>query len=312
MVTPEDCYRLLWIPVASALLPFEKSKEGGTEALWYGCWEHIPAARPLVDRDRLAERAYAYGYRSLVVQSHAVAKISYPEEMQPAFDDDKDEAAADIRLLDNFAEVALSSSKFLMLFPQFLWESSSTVAFMTFLKKYGPTASLKMGSVTVIVISSPEMVKELLKSKDLIFAGRPATAAAKYLFYDFKDVGFTPYGPCWRQMKTLFMVELLNAKRIESMRSMREEAVSLAVRSVWEKSCHGTVAVNLNQIIASLVSSQILRILYGTASDDQGIDSNGEKIKELLLEASMTVGVFNIGDFTGLTGSICKVSSDDD
>ncbi|GLJ49954.1 hypothetical protein SUGI_1062200 [Cryptomeria japonica] len=135
---------------------------------------------------------------------------------------------------------------------------------------------------------------------------------SKYLFYDFKDVGFTPYGPCWRQMKTLFMVELLNAKRIESMRSMREEAVSLAVRSVWEKSCHGTVAVNLNQIIASLVSSQILRILYGTASDDQGIDSNGEKIKELLLEASMTVGVFNIGDFTGLTGSICKVSSDDD
>ncbi|GLJ49951.1 hypothetical protein SUGI_1062160 [Cryptomeria japonica] len=164
-------------------------------------------------------------------------------------------------------------------------------------KKYGPIASLKMGSVTVIVISSPEMAKEVLKTNDLIFAGRPATAAAKYLFYDFKDVGFTPYGPYWRQMKKLFMVELLNAKRIESMRSMREEAVSLAVRSVWEKSRHGTVAVNLSQIIASLVSSQILRILYGTTSEDQGLDSNGEKIKELLLEASMAVGVFNIGDF---------------
>ncbi|GLJ49953.1 hypothetical protein SUGI_1062180 [Cryptomeria japonica] len=108
-------------------------------------------------------------------------------------------------------------------------------------KKYGPIASLKMGFVTIIVISSPEMAKEILKTN--------------YLFYDFKDVGFTPYRPYWRQMKKLFMVELLNAKRIESMRSMREEAVSLAVRSVWEKSRHGTVAVNLSQIIASLVSS---------------------------------------------------------
>ncbi|XP_059068597.1 tabersonine 16-hydroxylase 1-like [Cryptomeria japonica] len=107
-------------------------------------------------------------------------------------------------------------------------------------KKYGPIASLKMGFVTIIVISSPEMAKEILKTN--------------YLFYDFKDVGFTPYRPYWRQMKKLFMVELLNAKRIESMRSMREEAVSLAVRSVWEKSRHGTVAVNLSQIIASLAT----------------------------------------------------------
>ncbi|XP_057832063.1 cytochrome P450 750A1-like [Cryptomeria japonica] len=97
-------------------------------------------------------------------------------------------------------------------------------------KKYGPIASLKLSSVTAIVISSPEMAKE---------------------------------------MKKLCMVELLNAKRIESMRSMREEEVSLAVRSVWEKSRHGKVAVNLSQIISSLVQSQILRILCGTKSDDQ-------------------------------------------
>ncbi|XP_059074222.1 protein MAIN-LIKE 2-like isoform X1 [Cryptomeria japonica] len=165
-VTPEDCYRILRIPVVSALLPYEQSEEGGTEALrrifhdetvcgyeipwqefldldyaplpsvlagfiggflcpdrrskgfsmgwglvledmvtqgrrfaWgsamlahlyrdlhevvylgYGslsagvtllqvwCWEHIPAARPLADRDRPIGRAYAYGYRGLVVQ----------------------------------------------------------------------------------------------------------------------------------------------------------------------------------------------------------------------------------------------------
>ncbi|GLJ49899.1 hypothetical protein SUGI_1060730 [Cryptomeria japonica] len=49
-------------------------------------------------------------------------------------------------------------------------------------KKYGPIASLKLSSVTAIVISSPEMAKEVWKTKDLIFAGRPAIAAAKYMF----------------------------------------------------------------------------------------------------------------------------------
>lgn len=32
-VTPEDCYRILRIPVVGALLPYEQSEECGTEAL---------------------------------------------------------------------------------------------------------------------------------------------------------------------------------------------------------------------------------------------------------------------------------------
>lgn len=32
-VTLEDCYQILWIPVVGALLPYEQTEEGGTEAL---------------------------------------------------------------------------------------------------------------------------------------------------------------------------------------------------------------------------------------------------------------------------------------
>ncbi|XP_057865721.2 cytochrome P450 750A1 [Cryptomeria japonica] len=160
-------------------------------------------------------------------------------------------------------------------------------------KKYGPIASLKLGSVTAIVISSPEMAKEVLKTQDLIFASRPYTATAKYMFYNFMDVVFTPYGPYLRQMKKLCMVELLNAKKISSMRELREEEVCFAIRSVWEKSREGTVAVNLSQILSSLVQSQVLRLLCG----DQRFDNNGEEVKKMLMEATTTAAIFNIGDF---------------
>lgn len=32
-VTPKDCYHILQIPIIGALLPYEKTEEGGTEAL---------------------------------------------------------------------------------------------------------------------------------------------------------------------------------------------------------------------------------------------------------------------------------------
>ncbi|GLJ49898.1 hypothetical protein SUGI_1060720 [Cryptomeria japonica] len=76
-------------------------------------------------------------------------------------------------------------------------------------------------------------------------------------------------------MKKLCMVELLNAKRIESMRSMREEEVSLAVRSVWEKSRHGKVAVNLSQIISSL---------RGSSNSRKQQQPNSKDIIDALLE----------------------------
>lgn len=33
MVTPEDCYSILWIPMVEDFLPYEQTGEGGTKAL---------------------------------------------------------------------------------------------------------------------------------------------------------------------------------------------------------------------------------------------------------------------------------------
>ena len=59
---------------------------------------------------------------------------------------------------------------------------------------YGPIMCLRFGSVSVVVVSSPEMAKHFLKTKDLIFSSRPASTVGKYLFYNFKDVALAPYG----------------------------------------------------------------------------------------------------------------------
>lgn len=163
--------------------------------------------------------------------------------------------------------------------------------------RYGPIMFLRLGSVPVIVVSSAEIAKEFLKTHDLLFASRPALAVGKYLFYNFKDVGFAPYGDHWRQMRKICMLELLSAKRIESFQSVREEEVSAMIRFIWQESDNGTKPVNVSKALLSLTANIIYRMLMGTKfSMDSGF-AGIRGLAELMREEGSLSGTFYIGDF---------------
>eukprot|EP01018_Ginkgo_biloba_P016466 Gb_41038 [translate_table: standard] len=162
-------------------------------------------------------------------------------------------------------------------------------------KKYGPVIFLRLGSVPAVVVSSPEMAKEFLKTHDAIFASRPLGSSGKYMAYNFQDVAFTPYGPYGRHMKKLCTIELLAPKRIESFRSLREEEVSLLVHSLWQESENGTKSVNLTKKITSLTTSIICRMVFGGKYSED--DTTGIQFKEIIQELSEAAAVFNIGEY---------------
>ncbi|KAJ4725253.1 Cytochrome P450 [Melia azedarach] len=78
--------------------------------------------------------------------------------------------------------------------------------------QYGPLMYLQLGEVTTIVVSSPEYAKEVTTTHDLIFASRPHVPAAKILSYNYTDIAFAPYGPYWRQLRKICVMELLSPK----------------------------------------------------------------------------------------------------
>nr|UTS77795.1 cytochrome P450 736Q2 [Ginkgo biloba] len=163
-------------------------------------------------------------------------------------------------------------------------------------KKYGPIMSLRLGSVRTVVVSSPEMAKEFLKTQDAIFSSRPTTlTGAKYLTYNFKNVAHAPYGPYWRHMKKLCTMELLSPKRIDSFRSVREEEISLLVDSLWQESEHGKKSVNLTKKLTSLTTSIMCRVIFGRKYSED--DMTGRKFKEIIQEMNQVAAFFFIGDF---------------
>ncbi|GLJ19326.1 hypothetical protein SUGI_0347960 [Cryptomeria japonica] len=164
-------------------------------------------------------------------------------------------------------------------------------------KKYGPVMFLRLGSLPCVVVSSSEMAKEFLKTHDLAFANRPNTAAGKHIAYNNKNMGFSSYGPYLTYIRKVCVMELLSAKRLDSFRSLREEEVSLAMKSIWEKSKQGTVAVNVSKYLLDITSAIIWRMLTGTRFSGDDVTGNGGELKVMVREVLSTISAINSGDF---------------
>lgn len=133
-------------------------------------------------------------------------------------------------------------------------------------QQYGPLMHIKLGGLPTIVVSSPEMAKEVMRTHDIIFANRPHLLATDVLTYGSKGLSFSPYGSYWRQMRKICTFELLTPKRVESFQSIREEEVSNLVKEI--RLNQGS-SINISKIINSLSYGLTSRVAFGEKSWDQ-------------------------------------------
>ena len=110
------------------------------------------------------------------------------------------------------------------------------------------------------------MAKEIMKTHDAIFANRPHILASKFFAFDNTDIVYSSYGNYWRQLKKLCISKLLNPKRIQSFRFIREEEVSKLVRNIYAN--EGSV-VNLSIQVVFMTNDIIARALLGGGYRDQ-------------------------------------------
>uniref|UniRef100_A0A3Q7FP46 Cytochrome P450 n=1 Tax=Solanum lycopersicum TaxID=4081 RepID=A0A3Q7FP46_SOLLC len=62
---------------------------------------------------------------------------------------------------------------------------------------------LHLGSKPVIVVSSAEVARDIMKTHDLVWLNRLKSSIADGLLYGSTDMTFSPYGEYWRKIEAL-------------------------------------------------------------------------------------------------------------
>ncbi|XP_044484465.1 cytochrome P450 71A1-like [Mangifera indica] len=158
-------------------------------------------------------------------------------------------------------------------------------------KKYGPLMLVHFGQTPALIVSSPEMAREMMKTQEISFLNRPRLTTAKIFLYNCTDLGFTPYGEYWRQLRKLCVLELLSIKRVQSFQYVREEEVAVLMNKI-RSSCYNGGSVNLSAMLVGVSDNIATRCILGRrAEEENGKSKFGEIAKKLMAQmASFCVG----------------------
>ncbi|MCD7454036.1 hypothetical protein HAX54_023303 [Datura stramonium] len=70
-------------------------------------------------------------------------------------------------------------------------------------QQYGPIYKFWLGSKLCVVLNSPSLAKEVVRDQDSVFANRDPPIAGLVATYGGLDIGFSPYGSYWRDIRKL-------------------------------------------------------------------------------------------------------------
>ncbi|XP_028795946.1 xanthotoxin 5-hydroxylase CYP82C4-like, partial [Neltuma alba] len=103
----------------------------------------------------------------------------------------------------------------------------------SFADKYGPIFTIRLGAFPALVVSSQDAMKECFTTNDKSLACRPRSSHGLYLGFNFAGFGFAPDGPYWRKLRKLVMLELLSARRVESLKHVYESEIDVFIGDLY-------------------------------------------------------------------------------
>ncbi|XP_027070717.2 cytochrome P450 71D7-like [Coffea arabica] len=157
-------------------------------------------------------------------------------------------------------------------------------------QKHGPLMHLQLGEISSVVVSSPRLAREIMKTHDLAFADRSELLATKIVCYNNTNIAGSPYGAYWRQMRKICNMELLGAEKVRSFGSIRQDEALHLISSISAAAKAG-VPINLTRKLSTYTSSMVFRAAFGKACRH-----HKDTFLQVLKEALPLVSSFGVSD----------------
>ncbi|KAK6783183.1 hypothetical protein RDI58_020980 [Solanum bulbocastanum] len=165
-------------------------------------------------------------------------------------------------------------------------------------QQYGPIYKFWLGGKLCVVLNSPSLAKEVVRDQDSVFANRDPPIAGLVATYGGIDIGFSPYGSYWREMRKLFVREMLSNRNLEACYSLRRNEVRKTIRSVHTKI--GSLT-DIGELAFVTEVNVIMSMIFGSdfveEMEMEKHIKDGTEFRELVIKYLQILGKPNISDF---------------
>ncbi|PWA62749.1 cytochrome P450 [Artemisia annua] len=166
----------------------------------------------------------------------------------------------------------------------------------TLSKRYGPLMSLKLGSRTTIVVSSPNMAKEFFHTNDQVFSSRSIPHTGRLLEHDIYSIVFLPAASDqWRKLRRITREYIFLGLCLDRSEQLRTQKVQELVDHV-SQCCASETAVNIGAAMFTTILNILSNILF-SKDFSQSFSVSSEEVKDAMWGIMEIGGKPNLVDF---------------
>ncbi|KAK9153768.1 hypothetical protein Sjap_001248 [Stephania japonica] len=152
---------------------------------------------------------------------------------------------------------------------------------------YGPIIHFKLGTRTMIILSSSDLAHEALIQKGQIFASRPPETRTRSIFScDKFTVNSATYGPYWRSLRRNMVQGMLSSTRLKGFRSTRESAMDKLIERLNNEAQNNNGLVWVLSNVRFAVFCILVSMCFGLEMSNEMIEKIDEMMKTVLIATS--------------------------
>nr|AKI33952.1 cytochrome P450 76AD1-like protein [Abronia nealleyi] len=168
-------------------------------------------------------------------------------------------------------------------------------SFANLAKIHGPLITLKLGSVTTIVVSSAKVAEEMFLKNDLPLANRNVPNSVTAGDHHKLTMSWLPVSPKWKTFRKITAVHLLSPQRLDACQALRHAKVKQLYEYVYDCAKKGE-AVDIGKA-AFTTSLNLLSNLFFSVELAQHTSTSSQHFKQLIWDIMEDIGKPNYADY---------------
>ncbi|KAL0464443.1 UNVERIFIED_CONTAM: cytochrome [Sesamum latifolium] len=162
-------------------------------------------------------------------------------------------------------------------------------------KVYGPLMRLKLGTMTTVVVSSPEIARIVLQKSDQVLSSRTHPDAIRALDHHKLSVAWMPVDNQWRKLRKVCKEKMFSVQRLDANQGLRREKLR-QLKDYVNGCCADGQAVDVGRAAFTTSLNLLSATLFSVDFAAFGSDSSQE-LRDVVWGIMAVVGRPNFSDY---------------